>query len=259
MRMIHPAAWFGLFLNAAFTFLFFQTIQNLDLAAFEGAQQDFWRELQAVMLEMRSVYLAVLLAQAGALFLIVYRVSFAFVVALVSGVLTTPIGFVYLVGSMLTQYQVKYADFTSAPAVYGRARQIVPAFVLKRRRLFTGSSIAAFALFVFMKNFNMAASFFALGLVGMYCAARAGKNHALALHDDGLTLSPGLFAPSLLLPYSSITLATLHENQSIQFDVNTPGGPRSLVWSPFAVAPDQRREAVEELGAALDAHGVPLK
>jgi len=110
-----------------------------------------------------------------------------------------------------------------------------------------------------MQGLQVAASFFVLALVGLYCSLRAGKKHSLVLYHDSLTLTPTLLAPTLLLPYSSITLATLHENETIQFEVSTPSGPRSLVWSLQTVAPEQRREATIELGAALDAYGVPLQ
>jgi len=260
MRMIHPAAWAGLLLNAALAFMLFHALEVMDLSTLEVAQQEAWEELRVLILEtVRPFYLTLLLMQAVALFLIVRRAPFALPVAFIGGLLTIPLGFVYLLGSLLTYYRIKYADFAEAPAGYAGARYIFPSFILKKMRIFAGASFAVFVALLLLDSFNLSVSFLALTLVGLYCTLRAGKNHALALYDDSLTLTPGLLAPKLLLPYSNITLATLRENETIQFEVNTPGGSRSLIWPLLTVDPTQRRQAVEELGAALDARGVPLQ
>jgi hypothetical protein len=88
---------------------------------------------------------------------------------------------------------------------------------------------------------------------------RARRNHALALYDDYFTLPPGLLAPRILIPYSIVRLATLNDDQSVRFDLDMPKGLARLRWSLRNVAPGYRREALEELGAALSAHGVPLE
>jgi hypothetical protein len=260
MRMIHPAAWVGLFLNVVLAFMFFHALETMDLSALEMTQQEAWGELRMFLLEtVRPFYLTLLLLQSVALFLIVFRVPFALGVAFICGLLTLPVGIVYMLGTLLTHCQMKYADFDSAPVNYARALHIFPSFISKKMRILAGVSFGAFALLVLMKNINMATTLLSLAIAGFYCALRAGKNHALALYDDGLALTPSLFSPTLVLPYSSITLATLQENETIRFEVNTPGGSRFLVWPLLAVAPERRREAIEELGAALHARGVPLQ
>ena len=260
MRMIHPAAWVGFLLNAVLAFMFFHALAVMDLTALEPAQREAWDELAAFILEtVRPFYTFLLLIQALALALMVRRLPFALPLAIISGLLTIPVGFVYLLGSLLTHYRIRYADFPEALDGYAGARQIFPAVIQKKMRVLAGAGFIAFGVLFMMQNINMAASFLALALVGMYCALRAGKNHALALFHGGLALSPGLLAPTVMLPYSSITLATLHENETIQFEVSTPNGPRSLIWPLRTVDPEQRREAAIELGAALDAQGVPLQ
>ena len=260
MRMIHPAAWVGLFLNVVLAFMFFSALEALDLAALDLTQQEAWGDLKTFILEaIRPLYLALLLLQAAALFLIVFRLPFALALAMISGLLTMPVGAVYLLGCMLTHYRMKYAAFDAAPEGYARASHIFPAVVVKKVQLVAGASFTAFTVLILMNNLNVAATFFVLAAISLYCILRAGKHHALALYDDGLTVTPSLLSPTLLLSYSSITLATLHDNNTIQFEVNTPGGPRSLVWSLLTIAPEQRIEAIEELGAALDARGVPLQ
>ena len=260
MRMIHPAAWVGLFLNVALGFAFFQALESMDFSMLEGMQQEAWEELKVVILEtVRPFYMALLLIQAVALFLIAFRLPLALPLAFIGGLLTVPVGFVYLLGSLLTHYRMKYIDFPQAPASYAGARHIFPAFVSKKEQTLAGASFVVFAVLLLMGNLNMSATFFALAVISLYCSFRAGKNHALALYDDGLALAPGLLSPTLLLPYSSITLAILHQNETIQFEINTPAGPRSLFWPLLTVAPEQRRDAIEELGAALDARGIPLQ
>jgi len=260
MRMIHPAAWVGLLLNTVLALMFFHAFAVMDLGALEPAQWEAWDELRAFILgTVRPIYLFLLLMQAIALALLVYRLPFALPIVFISGLLTIPVGFVYLLGSLLSYYRIRYADFPLAPEGYAGARHIFPAFILKKMQMLMSGGFIIFGVLLMLQNLNMAVSFLALALVGLYCFVRAGKNHALALYSEGLTLSPGLLAPTLMLPYSSITLATLHENETIQLEVSTPDGPRSLVWPLHTVAPGLRREAIEELGAALDARGIPLQ
>jgi len=260
MRMIHPAAWVGLLLNAVLAFIFFHALEVMDLATLEAAQREAWGEFKTFILDtVRPLYLMLLLMQTVALVLMVYRAPFALPLAFIGGLLTIPIGFVYMLGSLLTYYRIKYADFAAAPAGDAGARHIFPSFTLKKMQVFAGANFAAFALLLLLGSFNIAVTFLALTLVGLYCTLRAGRNHALVLYNDSLTLTPGLLSPKLLLPYSHITLAILRENETIQFEVNTPGGLRSLIWPLLTVDPTQRRQAIEELGAALDARGVPLE
>lgn len=264
MRMIHPAAWVGLFLNVILAFMFFQALATMDLSTMEAAHREAWWELQDFILgTIRPFYMTLLLLQAAALFLLLHRKPFALPLAFISGLLTVPVGFVYLMGCLLTHYQLKYAYFPPVPpTLIGSvgARHIFPSGAARKMRLLTISASAAFAVLFLLGSYNLAATFFALSWVGLYCAMRAAKNHALVLYDDGLTLTPGLLSPALWLPYANITLATLYDNASIEFEVSAPGGPpQFLVWPLRTLDPAQSREAIEELGAALHARGVPLQ
>jgi hypothetical protein len=54
-------------------------------------------------------------------------------------------------------------------------------------------------------------------------------------------------------------MATLCDDESIHFQKKTPDGVVVLVWSLRTVDPKERRNALEELGAALASHDVPLQ
>ena len=260
MRMIHPAAWAGLLLNGMLAFLLYHALQNMDLSQMDAASQQAWNEFNQVMFDtVRPVHMTLLLAQAGALLLMVLNVPFALFVAFASASLTIPGSFVYLLGCLLTHYRIKYAEFFTAPPGYAGALFCFPAHALKKMRVFTIASACAFVMLLLMGDYSIAATFFAVALVGLYCVFRAKANNALSLHEDYLTLTLGLFTPRLLIPYEAIQMATLYTNDSIQLDVETAAGRRSVVWPLQSVEPGERLQAVEEMGAALHTHGVPLQ
>lgn len=260
MRIVHPIAWVGLFLNVALAFLLYNSLGGMDLAAMDEASRAAWEELSAILLHtVRPFHLALLLAQTAALGLMAMRVPFALGVAFIAAMLTIPGSFVYLLGCLLTHYRVKYADFAVAPAGYRGARHIFPAFALRKMQVFSLVNFSAGLFLVWRGDYMVSFTFFALTLVGLYCLYRARAIHALSLHGDHCTLNPGLFAPRLRISYADVELATLFENETIQFTIRTPDGRRSLLWPLQTVRPEQRRQAVEELGAELDACGVPLQ
>ena len=260
MRMIHPAAWGGLLLNGMLAFLLYHALENMDLSLMDAASQQAWGEFNQFMLEtIRPFHLTLLLAQAAALFLMVLKVPFALFIAFVAASLTIPGSFVYLLGCLLTHYRIKYAEFHTAPPGYIGARFCFPSFALRKMRVFTIISALAFMMLLLMGDYSVSATFFAVALVGLYCVFRAKANNALSLHEEYLTLTVGLFTPRLLIPYNSIRLATLHNYDVIQLDVETSSGTHPVIWPLQAVEPRERRHAVEEMGAALDAHGVPLQ
>lgn len=260
MRMIHPAAWVGLFLNAVLAFMLYQALEVTDDTLMDAASQEAWKEFSSFMLgTIRPVHLTLLLAQAVALGLMVLRVPFSLAVAFITAFLTIPGSFVYLLGCLLTHYRIQYAEFPVAPPGDAGAWRIFPSFVFRKMLLFTAISFALCIILLALGDFSFSVTFFAAALVGLYCAYRAKVHPALSLYTTHCMLTVGLLAPRLLIPYDSVTLAILHDNESIQFEIRTPGGTRTLVWPLLTVAPAQRRQAVEELGAALDAHGVPLQ
>ena len=260
MRSIHPAAWAGIFLQLAFALVTFSALANADLSMFEPQDRQSMEEYIRVLLEVgRPLFLGFLAAQAGALLLMAYRVPFGLGIAMITGFLSLPISLIYLVGCLLTHYRIRYSDYPIAPKDYSGARFIFRSLARKRMMVFMGAGFAFCMAFMVMGIVNMAATFLAVGLAGAYCAHRAASHHALSIHKDYITVSPGLFADRLLLPYAIIRMATLNENNTITFEVDTLQGSKSLVWSLLIVEPAQRRQAIEELGAALDAHGVPLQ
>ena len=261
MRIVHPAALVGLLLNVMLFFILYRTLESMELAVMDDASRAAWGEFNSLMLgTIRPFHMTLLFAQTAALVLMVMRVPFVpLVLAFIAAGLTLPGSLVYLIGCLLSHYRIKYAAFPVAPPAYQGASFIFPSFAVRKMRVFAAISFAAGLFLLWLGDYSFSVTFFAVSIVGVYCLYRAKAIHALSLHDRHLTLSPGLLAPKLLSPYDAVELATLFENGVIQFEIGTPGGTQRLVWPSQAVEPALRRQAIEELGSALGAHGVPLQ
>lgn len=258
MRNIHPAAWAGLFLNFGMVYLLYSAIVGMDLSIFEGQDREILETLVRAVDEARPMLYAILAGQAVALGLIAMGMAAGVILAAASGFFLLPGSMVYLIGCALSYYRVKYADFIQAPPGYADAHFVFRSMGLSRTRIMTGALLLSALMLTLLGAFDMSLVLLGMGLGGVYCTVRAAKNQALSLHDDHLTISPAIFAARILIPYAAVRKAALLDDESITFEVETAAGVKELNWNLRAVAPQERRAALEELGAALTANNVPL-
>lgn len=259
MRHIHPAAWVGLLLNFGLTIYTFSTLGSLDLSGLEGQDKEMVEAVITAVMEVQPLYYVMLAGQAVALGLIVTGLGFGLgLAALAAFFFMPPLNMIYLIGCALTHFRIKYAAFRKAPQGRAGAHFTFPAFALKMARVLTGALLLSALISMFIGLYDIGVIFFSLGLGGIYCVLRAAKNHALSLYDDFFTLTPGLLAERLLIPYNEVRKATLNEDESILFEVEGPAGAQALAWSLRSLWPEDRRAGLEELAAALTARDVPL-
>jgi hypothetical protein len=257
MRYIHPAAWAGLILNGTLIFAMFSMLadlQGLTPSEINGVDPVF---LEALGL-LQPIAFLLLALQAAAVGLIASRFKAGIVLAAVVGAFMLPAGFVYLIGCMLSHYRVKYAAFTSS-AAYSQAQVVFPSAAAATLPYLAAAGFALVALCIAAKELNMGIMLLGLSLTGLYLSMRARKFYALSLHQSCFTVTPGLFVDPLEILYSTVQTATLNDDESIRFTIETkPDKTLVLVWSLQRVEKKSRREALENLGNALAAHHVPL-
>lgn len=256
---LHPAAWIGFFLNCLVAFLFVSALTGIDLSLFSEEEQAILGLVLEKADAIRMIFFAVLAAQAIALGLLATRSPFGLVLAVLGALLMLPGSLFYLIGCLLTHYRNKLLDFAPAPPIYAQARASFASAYAPKMRIISSVSIAVSFLAIYAGWMNAAAICFGVSLAGLYFAVRTRKLPPLAVFDQYFTLTPGIFATGVLVPYNSVKLATLKPDQSITFQVETEKGARALVWSLQSVIAAERREALEELGKALSSHGVPLE
>jgi hypothetical protein len=258
MRHIHPAAWAGLLLNFVLAYVLFSSLADLDLSVLHDQEREFMESIVAVVEEMKPLYYGSLGVQVVSLGLVASGFGFGMALAIISAFFMLPASMFYLVGCALTHFRVKYAAFYKAPAGYMGAHFTFPSSNLKMARVLTGALLLAALAGMLLMSFDVALAFLGMSLGGVYCTVRASKNLALSLHDEYFTVTPALFADRLLVPYDEVRRATLNEDETISFEVEGPAGPARLRFPLRVVRPEERRAALEELAAALNAHGVPL-
>jgi len=260
MRNIHPAAVAGLLLNFALVWMSMTALSGLDLSLLEPQDREFVAAIIDATHALRPIYYALLFTQALALGLIAMRIKAGIILAAFAAFLMLPHSLVYFMGCVLSHYRNKYADFTVVPAgAYDGAFFVFRSAWAKKMRIATGVSMALSVVSVFLGRFDFSLILFGLALGGFYCTIRAGKNHALALRDTAMVLTPELFAPRLLIPYTQVRQATLLGTERIIMEVETPSGLKRFAWLLRSLEPAERLAAIEELGAALAAHNVPLQ
>lgn len=261
MRYIHPAALIGLFLNVALGLGFFLEAGHLDLKDLGLNDMQMQNAVQHFIELLRVMYVGMLALQALALGMLVSRISAGVWLAGFATLFLLPVSLVYFIGILLTHNRIKYGPFTfaGAPATMARPHMAFAAYARKKLALFSGINALLFLFLFTQGSVNPSLIFLGLALAGLALVLRCAKFHALALYDDHFTLLPGALAFPLRIPYDSVRIATLLADQSIQFQMDAPGGVRLLTWSLSGIDPRERRQALEELGAALAAQNVPLQ
>lgn len=258
MRNVHPAAWIGLLLNILFAYLLYSSLGAIDLAIFAEQDRATVESFLGALEALRPYHLGILALQALALGLMISGLPFGLGLAMFASILTMPGSIVYCIGSLLTHYRVKYAGFEQIVPDASDARIVFKSYAIKRMRLFTMICSTAFFIFAVLGKLDLAATFMFASLAGIVFISRAKKYPALIISSDHCTVTPGLFASGILLPYVQMHSALLNEDETIHFTMQTPQGTATLVWPLNIVEPKERRAAVEELGAALASHGVHL-
>ena len=253
MRYIHPAAWAGLLLNALLIFGAYASLNSLSPSEVPGLDPKYFEALQV----LRPILLLLLLSQALALGLIASRFTAGLVLAVVSSFFMMPVGLVYLIGCIYSHYRWKFANFAIATG-YGGAISVFRSASAARMPYFAlGGFVLGVAGFASgLVDFGV--MFCCLGAVGLHFTSRVKKLHPLSIHQEYFTLMPGIFIGPLVVPYSSVRAATLYDDESIRFDIGTNGGKTLLSWSLLRVEAQQRRAALESLGAALAERNIPL-
>ena len=255
---LHPAAWIGFLLNCLVVYLFLTALAGIDVNVFTEEERHLIGAVMEKGEAIRSILYVILAMQAVAMGLLATRSVLGLPIAVLGALLMLPGSLVYLIGCLLTHYRNKFSDFIPAPKAYGEALFRFSAAFAPIMRIAASVSIALSFLAVYIGWLNAAALCFGVSLAALFFAFRSRTTPPLAIFRDCCTVTPGLFASSVLIPYASIRLATLRPDECILFEVETEQGLRSLPWSLRSVVQSERREALERLGSALSEHGVPL-
>ena len=254
MRHIHPAAWAGLLLNCMLTLVLFSGLNELSSSDMPRMEEPILKALEG----LRPIMALLLGLQAVSLGLIASKFKAGIVLAVVGSFFMLPASLIYLIGCLLSHYRSKYAAFQSTTTL-SKTGASFPSASAARLPYLTAGGFALCAFCFTAGLTDLGIIFLGLGLTGIYLSMRARKFHALSLQQSCFIVTPGLMADPLSIPYSSVRDATLSEDESIRFTIDIQKGqPVVLSWSLRRVEKNSRRAALENLGAALAAHYVPL-
>ena len=254
MRFIHPATWAGIFFNCFLIYVLFSAFNNLDISTIPPSE----RALIEMVQSARPILFLMLVAQVVAIALIASRFAAGLVLAGISAFFMMPASILYLMGCLLSHFNWKYDAFAAAPKGYAGAIRQFRAVAARNMWYATAASMGLCFVTFAGGMIDLAAIFLSTGIASIYMAMRSGEAHALSLHETYIIIVPALLAKRILVPYDTVNKAALLADETIIFEVRTGTGTYPLTWSLRSVEPASRREALEELGAALTAHNVPL-
>ncbi|MDR2668354.1 MAG: hypothetical protein LBC14_00195 [Desulfovibrio sp.] len=262
MRNLHPAAWAGLLFNLAMGWLVFSGINALDISALPEPDRATAEQFIQAVSAVRPIFFALLLLQALALALIASGRRYGMIPAVVASFFMLPCSLPYLIGSALSHGKTLYAGYRTATPAAARTQAF---FVFRSGYLTTARTLtllfvlATVACYALLHSPDFVLISAGLTATGMYCMLRAGKHPALSLHEDGFVFSPAFFAPLISATYEEVQEARLEDTNAITFLLSTEAGTRALRWNLRNLDKRDKKEAVTELGAALETHRVPLR
>lgn len=255
MRFIHPAAIAGLLLNAGLLFLLFNTLGSLDMTQFTEQEQ----EVLQMVSGLQGLLFTLVGLQALALVLIEFRIPGGIILAALASFFMMPIGIIYLMGSMFSQYNARFADFPRhkrtpfKPRASFRSSQTMPLGVAGVAAALGGSFLVS------QGTTDLSAIAFCSGFALLYMSLRTVLMPPLVFYDDYLAVVPVLMAAPVALAYAKIQKATLRPDQTVIFSMNLgEGKERDLQWRLATVLPAEREEALKLLADVLRGHDVPL-
>jgi hypothetical protein len=261
MRNLHPAAWVGLLFNLAMGWLVFAGVNALDISTLPEPDRATAETFIQAVSAVRPLFFGLLLLQALALALIASGRGYGLIPAALASFLMLPCSLPYMIGSLLSHGRVVYADYRTVPAA-ARAQALFvfrSAYLSKARALTAIFTLATFACYALLHSPDLMLIGAGLAATGAYCMLRAGRHPALSLHDDYFIFSPAFFAPLIAAKYKEIEEARLEDTNAITFRLSTEAGTRALRWHLRNLDRRDKKEAVTELGAALEMHRVPLR
>ncbi|MDR1686655.1 MAG: hypothetical protein LBR82_09545 [Desulfovibrio sp.] len=261
MRNIHPAAWGGLLLNLAMGWLVFAGINALDLSTLSASDRATAENFIQAVLAVRPLFFGLLILQALALALIASGRGYGLIPAALASFFMLPGSLPYLIGCALSHGRTTFAGYRTAPPRAARTRPFFAfrsAYLTTARALTALFALAAFACYALLRSPDFMLVGAGLTAAGVYCMLRAGKQPALSLHEEYFIFSPAFFAPLLAAAYDDVEEARLEDTNAITFLLRTEAGTRALRWNLRNLDRRDKKEAVTELGAALEMHRVPL-
>ena len=258
MRGIRPQAWIGLFFNILMVLLMFIGITYGDFSTQPEPTRRLMEEL-AQSNSFYATYTVLIILEALALPLIALRHPAGLLLAVISSVFLLPVSLVYLLGCYSSYFTNGYAALSPAPrseAGSGRTFKTAPRPLLRMLcalggivTLFSLSSGGVNPAFVLLLSFTLVCGYF---------IRRVNLAPPLALYDTYFVIRPHILAQTVAIPYDHVRSATLLADDSILLDVRTAKGTQPVCWRLITVDPQERREALEEFGKRLMAHGVSL-
>ena len=255
MRFIHPAAICGLLLNAGLLFLLFNTLNTLDMTQFNEQEQ----EVLHMVSDLQGLLFTLVGLQALALALIEFRIPGGIILAALASFFMMPIGIIYLMGSVFSQYNARFADFPRhtrtpfKPRASFRSSQSMPLGMAG------GAALLGGFFLISQGSADLSAIAFCSGFALAYMAVRTVIMPPLVFYDEHLVVVPALMAAPVALAYAKIQQATLQPDQTVIFSLDLGEvGVRDLRWRLTTVLPAEREAALKLLADVLRGHNVPL-
>lgn len=258
MRGIRPQVWIGLLVNIFMVLLMFLGITYGDFSTQPEPTRQLMEEL-ARSNSFYATYTVLLVLEALALPLVAMRHPAGLLLAVISSVFLLPVSLMYLLGCYSSYFTNGYAALSPAPkneTGYGRTFKTAPRPMLwafcglgGMLTLFFFSSGGVNPAFVLLLSFT---------LVCCYFVRRVNLAPPLALYDTYFVIRPHILAQTVAISYEQVRSATLLADDSILLKVQTAKGTLPVLWRLNYVDPQERRDALEEFGKRLMAHGVSL-
>ena len=256
MRGIRPEAWAGLFLDTGMVAFMFIGVTYGDFSAQPQALQQLMQELTQSP-SFYILYISFLVLQVLALWCISLRFKAGLFLAAFSSFFLMPFSVIFVMGCFASHYTNKYDALAPAPPP-GTGRS----FQAASNNFFWLLSGACGAMTLFFASAEGISPSFVLLLsftVGsVYRLRRAKSVPPLTLHPTSFVIRPHILAQAVSIPYADVRTATLLADDSLRLDLRTNQGALTMHWRLNDVAPNERREALEDFGKQLQAHGVQL-
>ncbi|MBS9435506.1 hypothetical protein [Photorhabdus hainanensis] len=217
MKKLSMVMWLGLIINliAVGGFFYYLQLQQASPNGLDYQEQEALKEFYPIA---QLIAIAIAIQMVSVLFLFVHK-KLALFLAMLSGLVTLPLGCVYIIGFLMSYNNLRFAELPLFNSV--NTKQLSPYLHFRQERFYIVAVILGVAAVVqFSITASMAILLVVAAIVSAFNGIRLTNRPVLGIYGDQLVITPSLFSKTYQVGCEQVAMEKKGE-KTISFIIQT--------------------------------------
>ncbi|MFD0707519.1 hypothetical protein [Photorhabdus akhurstii] len=217
MKKLSMVMWLGLIINliAVGGFFYYLQLQQASPNGLDYQEQEALKEFYPIA---QLIAIAIAIQMVSVLFLFVHK-KLALFLAMLSGLITLPLGCVYIIGFLMSYNNLRFAELPLFNSV--NTKQLSPYLHFRQERFYIVAVILGVAAVVqFSITASMAILLVVAAIVSAFNGIRLTNRPVLGIYGDQLVITPSLFSKTYQVGCEQVAMKKKGE-KTISFIIQT--------------------------------------